>query len=25
VAREHGFVDVVHTVEVFGTCATCAR
>ena len=25
VAREHGFVDVAHTVEVFGTCATCAR
>ena len=25
VAREHGFVDVAHTVEVFGTCASCAR
>ena len=25
VAREHGFVDVAHTVEVFGTCPTCAR
>jgi Fur family transcriptional regulator, ferric uptake regulator len=25
VAREHGFVDVAHTVEVFGTCSTCAR
>jgi Fur family transcriptional regulator, ferric uptake regulator len=25
VAREHGFVDVAHTVEVFGTCARCAR
>ena len=25
VARQHGFVDVAHTVEVFGTCATCAR
>ena len=25
VAREHGFVDVGHTVEVFGTCPTCAR
>ncbi len=24
VAREHGFVDVAHTVEVFGTCARCA-
>ena len=23
-AREHGFVDVAHTVEVFATCATCA-
>ena len=25
VAREHGFVDVAHTMEVFGTCAECAR
>jgi Fur family ferric uptake transcriptional regulator len=25
VAREHGFVDVAHTVEVFGTCPECAR
>ena len=25
VAQEHGFVDVAHTVEVFGTCARCAR
>ena len=25
VAREHGFVDVQHTVEVFGTCRSCAR
>ena len=25
VAREHGFVEVAHTVEVFGTCPTCAR
>jgi Fur family ferric uptake transcriptional regulator len=25
VAREHGFVDAAHTVEVFGTCARCAR
>lgn len=24
VAAEHGFVDVSHTVEVFGTCASCA-
>jgi Fur family ferric uptake transcriptional regulator len=24
VAAEHGFVDVSHTVEVFGTCADCA-
>ena len=24
VAREHGFVDVEHTVEVFGTCSRCA-
>ncbi len=24
VAREHGFRDVEHTVEVFGTCASCA-
>lgn len=25
VARKHGFVDVQHTVEVFGLCSTCAR
>jgi Fur family ferric uptake transcriptional regulator len=25
VAAEHGFVDVSHTLEVFGTCASCAR
>lgn len=25
VAAEHGFVDVSHTVEVFGRCAECAR
>ena len=25
VARAHGFVDVQHTVEVFGVCAQCAR
>ena len=24
VAAEHGFSDVSHTVEVFGTCASCA-
>ena len=24
VARTHGFTDVTHTVEVFGTCAACA-
>ena len=24
-AAEHGYVDVEHTVEVFGTCAACAR
>jgi Fur family ferric uptake transcriptional regulator len=24
VAREHGFSDVRHTIEVFGTCADCA-
>lgn len=23
-AGEHGFVDITHTVEVFGTCAECA-
>jgi Fur family ferric uptake transcriptional regulator len=23
VARKHGFRDVTHTVEVFGTCRTC--
>lgn len=23
VGREHGFSDVTHTVEVFGTCASC--
>jgi Fur family ferric uptake transcriptional regulator len=25
VAVSHGFIDVDHTVEVVGTCATCAR
>lgn len=24
VGAEHGFVDITHTVEVFGTCADCA-
>ena len=24
VARDAGFTDVTHTVEVFGTCASCA-
>lgn len=24
VASEHGFVEVSHTIEVFGTCAACA-
>ncbi|GAA3853573.1 transcriptional repressor [Streptomyces sedi] len=25
IAEEHGFVDIDHTVEVFGTCGDCAR
>jgi Fur family ferric uptake transcriptional regulator len=25
VAGEAGFIDVTHTVEVFGTCPDCAR
>ncbi len=25
VAEEHGFVDVRHTVELFGLCASCSR
>ncbi len=25
VAEEHGFVDVSHTLEVFGTCGPCRR
>jgi Fur family ferric uptake transcriptional regulator len=25
VASEHGYVDVSHTVEIFGTCPRCAR
>lgn len=24
IARQHGFVNITHTVEVFGTCPTCA-
>jgi len=24
VAGEHGFVDIAHTLEIFGTCADCA-
>lgn len=24
IAAEHGFVDVAHTVEIFGTCGECA-
>jgi Fur family ferric uptake transcriptional regulator len=24
IAADHGFVNVAHTVEVFGTCAECA-
>jgi Fur family ferric uptake transcriptional regulator len=24
IAAEHGFVDVGHTVEIFGTCGECA-
>ncbi|MCC3770061.1 Fur family transcriptional regulator [Streptomyces sp. UNOC14_S4] len=24
IATEHGFVDVAHTVEIFGTCGDCA-
>lgn len=24
VADEHGFTDISHTVEIFGTCADCA-
>ncbi|MET8504020.1 transcriptional repressor [Streptomyces sp. NPDC004787] len=24
IAAEHGFVNVAHTVEIFGTCAECA-
>ncbi len=25
VAAEHGYIDVSHTLEVFGICPTCAR
>jgi Fur family transcriptional regulator, ferric uptake regulator len=25
VAVEHGFSDVSHTIEIFGTCASCRR
>ena len=25
VAAEHGFIDVSHTLEIFGTCRSCAR
>lgn len=24
ISEEHGFVDVSHTLEIFGTCSTCA-
>jgi Fur family ferric uptake transcriptional regulator len=24
VAAQHGFVDVAHTMEIFGTCPECA-
>jgi Fur family ferric uptake transcriptional regulator len=23
IAAEHGFAEITHTVEVFGTCADC--
>jgi Fur family transcriptional regulator, ferric uptake regulator len=25
IAAEHGYVNVAHTVEIFGTCAECAK
>lgn len=25
VGAEHGFTDITHTVEVFGTCSSCAE
>jgi Fur family ferric uptake transcriptional regulator len=24
IGREHGFLDITHTVEIFGTCGDCA-
>lgn len=24
IAAQHGYVNVAHTVEIFGTCAECA-
>ena len=24
-ARQHGYRDVSHTIEIFGLCATCAE
>jgi Fur family transcriptional regulator, ferric uptake regulator len=25
VAAKHGFSDVSHTIEIFGTCSDCGR
>lgn len=25
IAAQHGYVNVAHTVEIFGTCAECAE
>lgn len=25
VAAQHGYADVSHTLEIFGTCPTCVR
>ena len=25
ISEEHGFTDISHTLEIFGTCADCAR
>jgi Fur family ferric uptake transcriptional regulator len=25
IGKEHGFVDVTHTVEIIGTCPDCAN
>ncbi|WP_229051251.1 Fur family transcriptional regulator [Aeromicrobium sp. Leaf350] len=25
VAAQHGYVDIAHTLEIFGTCGDCAR